>query len=300
MVEKVFFDITNCCNSNCIHCFTNAHNNISDMNNEMSTEQLKKLIDDLIELEIKEISIGGGEPFLKDIVEILDYIGDRVQVSVTTNGTILNNNIIESLEKHNVKITVSLDSLNQEVSQKVRKGIDVGIVINNIKKLLKNYIIRNNLSIRTTISKYNMTNVFDIIDFCNENGIAKMKINTVNNFGRAKQINIDPLFDDFMDLLEKVINYIKEKDIKTKILLPVEKYLKNVERKCTLGLASVYIDAFGNVFPCAFSEGNLNWGNVLENGIANIFMRNKNWDYENSTCHKCPINRYKKYKVMTI
>lgn len=45
-------------------------------------------------------------------------------------------------KNRNVKITISLDSLNSQHMKKVRKGIDLSDVLNNIDKLVKFQDIR--------------------------------------------------------------------------------------------------------------------------------------------------------------
>ena len=298
MITKVFFDVTNFCNSNCVYCFTNSKKMAANVPNEISYAHIEKLIDDLVALGVKELSIGGGEPFLRDVCRIFDYTNGRLDLSVTTNGTIITEAIIRSLANNNVNITVSLDVLDQNVSDLIRKGIDVKLVVNNIKKLLQNPVVRENLSVRTTISKYNIDFLIDMVEFCNKNSIKKLKVNSVNNFGRAKETNVIPDFNKFMETLDSIISYCKVNDISTKVSLPVEKYLKDNDRKCTLGNTSLYIDSLGNLYPCAFSEGNLCWGNVTKNSISDLL--NNNWTHDNKICRNCLINRYKAYKAKTV
>lgn len=298
MITKVFLDITNFCNSNCVYCFTNSKKIDENSPNEILYSDIEKLIDDLVTLGVKDLSIGGGEPFLRNVCRILDYTNGKLDLSVTTNGTIINEAIINSLASNNVNITVSLDALDQNVSNLIRKGIDVKLVVNNIKKLLENPIVCKNLSIRTTVSKYNIENLIDMVDFCNNNSIKRLKVNSVNNFGRAKENAVTPDFNQFMKALDSIISYCEMNNISTKISLPIEKYLKDNDRKCTLGNASVYIDSFGNLYPCAFSEGNLCWGNITKRRFSDLL--NKNWDHDNGICRNCPINRYKDHKAKTV
>ena len=83
MITKVFFDITNFCNSDCLYCFTNSKRIEMISPNEMMYSDIEKLIDNLITLGIKELSIGGGEPFLRDVCRILDYTNGKLHVSIT-------------------------------------------------------------------------------------------------------------------------------------------------------------------------------------------------------------------------
>lgn len=296
MINKVFFDITNRCNAQCKYCFTNSTTNNSLESLELPDNRIYTLIDELNGLGIKELSIGGGEPFLRDIPKIVKYAKNKINLSVTTNGTILTDEIIDCLKQSDIKITISLDSINSEISKSVRTGIDVDKVVNNIKRLIQIKEIYPKLSIRTTVSKYNINCLNEFLDFCTKNNIVKWKINAVNEFGRAKNSDLVPDFSQFMIKLDEIID--KMKDSKTQVILPIEKYLGKENRNCTLGNNSIYIDSFGNVYPCAFSEGNLCWGNIKNRNLAEVIL--DNFTHKDVICKNCIINRYKDQEEKTV
>ena len=296
MIDKIFFDITKVCNGKCKYCFTDSGG--VKKQNEFNEIEIVEILKKLKEKGINKISIGGGEPFLKDITKIVGENKD-LKISITTNGTILNKNIIQMLEQNkNVKITISLDSLSNKISNKIRDGIDVDIVKRNIVELARNDKIRERISIRTTVSKVNENEIYKIIDFCEENKIPNMKVNTTNKFGRAKENEglILP-FSHFMNLLENILEYCRKNKVKTNVELPIEKYL-NKQQECLCGNTSLYIDSQGNVFPCAFSEGNLLIGRTKDGEILEKVLEKK-FDHHNEICMKCPVNRYKKYEKKT-
>lgn len=296
MISKIFFDITKLCNANCKYCFTNSSSTKDKA--ELSNDEILKTFIEIRKNKINKVSIGGGEPFLKDIVKIINDNRD-MQISITTNGTILNDDIIKCLqENQNVKVTISLDSLSNINSNNVREGINVEYVINNLKTLSGHREIIDRISVRTTISKYNKEDIFDIINFCDEYGIKNLKVNSTNLFGRAKENNnILIPFDEFMKLLDDILVYCKEKEVKCKVELPVEKYLTQ-KQNCLCGTTSLYIDYKGDVFPCAFTEGALLLGNIKSGGLDKILK--KEFDHKNEFCMKCAINRYKAYDKKTI
>ena len=74
--------------------------------------------------------------------------------------------------------------------------------------------------------------------------------------------------------------------------LPIEKYLGHGSNICTLGRQSIYIDSTGNVYPCAFSEGSLLFGNVLKHQFDSIKENFRLFNYRNITCENCIIHRY--------
>ncbi len=197
-------------------------------------------------------------------------------------------------------MTISLDSLDNYKSNMIRKNIDVNKVIENIKKLCEHEEIKERLSIRTTISAINYKDVNDIIKFCEDNKIKNLKINSTNEFGRAKENKELILsFKNFMSLLEELVTYCSQNVKSVNVELPVEKYLKGINRKCLCGTTSLYVNWYGDIYPCVFTEGELKLGNIREKKVDIILNEIKNFTHDNEFCYKCPINRYKDYEKLT-
>lgn len=302
MIDKVFLDITKFCNAECKYCFTDAvHYNNKITDRELNVNEIVNFLNKLVKNGIYKVSIGGGEPFLKNIEEIIKQTSNQMKFSITTNGSILSDKFIKMfLNNKNIKMTISLDSLENEKSNMIRKNLDVNKVIKNIKELCKYDEIRERLSIRTTISIINYKDVFDIINFCENNKIRNLKVNSTNEFGRAKK-NKDLIvpFDEFMILLEELVDYCKLNVKDVNVELPVEKYLKGINRKCLCGTTSLYVNWYGDIYPCAFTEGELKLGNIRDKNVNEILNEISKFTHNNEFCSKCPINRYKKYEEMT-
>lgn len=289
MIDKIFFDITNKCNGSCLYCFTES-NSLKDR--ELLDDQIVTLFNNAAKKGVRKISIGGGEPFIRNISTILRYANKELKFSITTNGTVISNTIIDLLAEREVKLTVSLDSLDANKSEKVRKGINLHDVMRNIEVLASEPRIKKNLNIRCTVTNENVNDLFQLVDYCEKLDIPNLKINSINNFGRAKKyIELIPEFSLFIEKLCEIEEYSRNKNIN--IELPVRKYLGDKrEHICTMGKNTIYIDSLGNVFPCAFSERNLLMGNILLNDESYIINNLRKFNYDNETCERCPIHRY--------
>ena len=301
MIGKVFFDITQYCNGECKYCFTNSIKGKKEYDNELNVDEIIGVLNNLFAIGIKKVSIGGGEPFLKNIEKIIEKSNKEMKISITSNGSILSEEFLKQFKTNkNIKLTISLDSLSNEKSNLIRKNIDVNKVIENIKRICQDEESRPRLSIRTTISKINYQDIYEIIDFCEKNKIINLKVNSTNEFGRARE-NKDMIlpFKNFMKLLEKLVEYC-DKNVKcVNVELPIEKYLKGIERKCLCGTTSMYINWDGNVYPCAFTEGQLLIANVKTSNIKDIIDKVSKFSHQNDFCRQCPINRYKNYERKT-
>ncbi len=302
MIDKFFFDITQYCNGECKYCFTNSIKFPHKYNEELTSEEIVNILNNLYKAGIKKVSIGGGEPFLKDLEKIIKKVNKEIKISITSNGTILSDEFLEQFKYNkNIKLTISLDSLSNQKSNLIRKNINVDKVIENIKRICDDEETRKRLSIRTTISNINYEDIYEIIEFCEENKIINLKVNSTNEFGRAKE-NKDMIlpFKEFMNLLEELVRYCNSKVKNVNVELPIEKYLKGITRKCMCGTTSLYINWDGNVYPCAFTEGKLLLGNVKIDSINKIINTVSKFSHENDFCKQCPINRYKEYERKTV
>ena len=237
-MDKVFLDITKKCNGKCRYCYTNSG---QAKNNELTTSEIKRLIDELAKCGIKSLSIAGGEPLIRsDIIEILYYTKGKIKCSLTSNGTIMNPELISAFIDTNTKITISIDTLDNIHSSLIRTGINLNLVVSNIKLLTQYEELRNIMSLRTTVSTININELLQIVYFCEEYKIPKLKINSLNPYGRAKkQKNLVPDFAQFMEKLLYINNYCLSNKMCTKVELPIEKYLSKQKHKCQLGKSSL-------------------------------------------------------------
>src|SRR5688500_15685755 len=82
------WELTYACNLECVHCLSSSGRRDP---RELTTAEAKRVIDELHELQVFYVNIGGGEPTIRrDFFEIVDYaIGRGVGVKFSTNGTFI-------------------------------------------------------------------------------------------------------------------------------------------------------------------------------------------------------------------
>lgn len=86
--KTIGLNITERCNLACKHCSVGSNPFVSTAN-DLTTEQAKKLFDDLDDAGLESLRITGGEPMMRpDFWELFDYaIGCRFSLTLFTNGT---------------------------------------------------------------------------------------------------------------------------------------------------------------------------------------------------------------------
>jgi mycofactocin radical SAM maturase len=114
------WEITYACNLQCVHCLSSS--GIRDPR-ELSTNQAKAVLDELRDLQVFYINIGGGEPMIrKDFFEILEHAEvNNIGVKFSTNGTYITAENARRLAAMNyLDIQISLDGVDAATNDAVR------------------------------------------------------------------------------------------------------------------------------------------------------------------------------------
>jgi MoaA/NifB/PqqE/SkfB family radical SAM enzyme len=83
--EVVHAEITSRCNLDCSYCY------VPKVDRELGFKEWKKVIKDLSDFGAFQLTLGGGEPFLRDdVIQLANFADDcGLNVTVTTNGMFL-------------------------------------------------------------------------------------------------------------------------------------------------------------------------------------------------------------------
>jgi mycofactocin radical SAM maturase len=114
------WEITYACNLQCVHCLSSSGTRDP---RELSTAQAKAVLDELRELQVFYINIGGGEPMIrKDFFEILEHAEtNNIGVKFSTNGTYITADNARQLASMNyLDIQISLDGVDSATNDAVR------------------------------------------------------------------------------------------------------------------------------------------------------------------------------------
>lgn len=163
--------VTGRCNLNCVYCNpVSTGDSSNNYNVILSNREITGLVILFLDhFEFNKIRLTGGEPFArKNIIELFEDLSllkkkYSFQLSVTTNGTLLNGNLKNLKELGLDRINFSLDSLIADKYEQITGK-------NQLKKVL------------------------DTIDEAEQIGFEKIKINTVI----IRNVNDDEI-DDFVE-----------------------------------------------------------------------------------------------------
>jgi MoaA/NifB/PqqE/SkfB family radical SAM enzyme len=99
-------DLTYRCNNNCRHCWLRIPGEASAGNDELTYEEIVKIVDQANLLGCRRWFISGGEPLLReDFPEVFDYITRKSPYySINTNGTLITPKIARLFKKTGTKL----------------------------------------------------------------------------------------------------------------------------------------------------------------------------------------------------
>ena len=276
----ISWNMTFKCNLKCAHCYIDARER--EGKEELSTDEGKLLIDQIVEVGKPVIIMSGGEPLLRnDFFELARYGTEKgLRMSMGTNGTLITDQTARRLKYAGIKkVAISLDSSTPEGHDEFRgvKG-SWNRVIKGIKACIRNNI---DVQINTTITQQNYNEVDDIMALAEKLGAKDFHPFFLVPTGRGRKIeDISPV------MYEKMIRGVLEKGAKyslnvkptcapqfMRIAEQEGLELKRRVRGCIAGLSYCRIYPTGEVTPCPYLPIKL--GNIKERTFKDIWFNSE-------------------------
>ena len=169
-IDYARISLTDKCNLRCVYCMPEDkvyENNL--INDTLSFNDYKFIINGLSQVGIKKIKFTGGEPlFYPHLIELIKYAHYECNIddiSITTNGIGLNE-IAYELKRSGLKsVNISLDSLKSYKYKSITRGGNLTDVLKSINRCLELGIkVKINCVV---IKRFNDDEVYDFIEMAN-------------------------------------------------------------------------------------------------------------------------------------
>lgn len=287
-------ELTYRCNERCRHCYV-----YDEGGKELSTEQVKKLLDDLHDMGVLAILFTGGEVFVRnDIFEILEYAHEKhFAIDIFTNGALLDGDKIIKLK------ALWLKGIHFSVYSHIPEKHDAitqvkGSFEKTLKALKSCSLIGIPTKIKAPIFSETIDDVEGIISLARKVG-ASISIN--NDITPKKNGDTSPLS-------MRVLSRPEQKDISSSIEEQLGNLYKEPHRDkktprriCSAGAKMVSINPYGKVYPCGCFP--LCIGDVTKQSIEDIWnnseqlndWRMKNLASNRVECESCQYYNYCRY-----
>lgn len=271
-IKAVCLNIIHGCNLRCKYCFADegeyhGHKGVMDI------ETAKKAIDYVVKRSGPrrniEIDLFGGEPTLimDTIKEIIAYARENekkwnknIRFTMTTNATLLNDEMMDYMDKEMGNIILSLDG-RQEVNDNVRIKVDgsgsYDDILPNIKKMVAKRNKDKMFYVRGTFTRANTDFYEDVMAMANE-GFREISIEPVvlpdEHPLSLREEDLPTIFENYDKLYDEMARRKREGD-------EFRFYHFNVDLNggpcvykrisgCGAGFEYVAITPQGEVYPC--------------------------------------------------
>jgi radical SAM protein with 4Fe4S-binding SPASM domain len=245
-------ELTFRCNLRCAHCYCNLPaNNQGAINEELKTDEVRHIFDQITEAGCLWLLITGGEPLLrKDFVEIYTHAKKKgILITLFTNGTLITREIADHLTEwppHAVEITLygATKETYEDVTripgsfERCKRGIDL---------LLERGIP---LELKTMAMTLNHDEVFQIKEYAEELGV---------------KFRLDPVLNARLDGSKGPCHFRLSPEEVVKLDLADEKRRKEWRKfcekfigrhpsdnlfHCGAGVATFHVDPYGQMSTC--------------------------------------------------
>ncbi|MEG0354687.1 MAG: radical SAM protein [Lachnospiraceae bacterium] len=270
-------ELTQLCNLRCIHCYGDYGSKAKLK--QLSLAECKKILADLKRNDIKIIELTGGEITVhSEFEKILKFAVTCgfERIALLTNGLRFSNLTKEILCKNKEMFSVQID-LHSLDKKYLKWFTQCENVLEPVQENIE-FCVKNNIRLRlaTIVTPDNLDELESIVDWGYNAKVAGMGIGIVHDLGRA-QINDSVLLKDETDwmkfgcILEKVVlkypNFITEIDV-----------TRQDDANCGSISSHIVIGVDGETKLCsldALKELNSSLGNVLKNGLKDLYIKNQ-------------------------
>jgi MoaA/NifB/PqqE/SkfB family radical SAM enzyme len=280
----ITFNLTDTCNSKCIMCHFWKN---KKRHNEITPDEIRKLLQQDVMKDLKVIGLTGGEIFMRpDIPEIIDAIYETsgVKPHIGTNG-LFPSKLDKLLQTHKERlggVMISVDGLG-EVHDTIRGKGTFDITMKAIRICKDKH--GTTPTINMTLSKQNYKTLVETHDYFKDY-VFTYKI------AKKSKLHFGDNFDMDFELDKEQIKHVLEdaKKISNKNLYDVflDDWALHDKRPdpCYAGLTSAVVNQDGTLQPCIHKPA---FGNIREEDVNSMWAsdRAKTFRKKHKTCQDC-------------
>jgi len=275
-LRMVAWELTRNCNLSCVHCRASAAS--GPYEGELSTEECKRIIDDILSFSQPTVILTGGEPLLRpDIFEIIEYGNNRgLRMVIALNGTLLDEAAAKRLKASGIKrVSLSLDGKDRQGHDNFR-GVDGSFeAVTRAAQILDQADLP--FQINTTVTTLNVYDLDAIYRLAKSLEAVAWHVFLLVPVGRGTGLKGKELS---AAAYERVLHLLRDMEKKNELEMKVTcapHYYRIVKEDggtpkstgCLAGKSFMFISHRGIAQPCGYLEANS--GDVRRDGVRSVW-----------------------------
>jgi AdoMet-dependent heme synthase len=284
----VHWELTYRCNEKCSHCYLDVFAPNADVPGELTTVECLRLLDEMAELGVLNLTLSGGEIFVRrDFFEIAQYArSKRFLLRLFTNGIMIKPEVADRIAAlHPYAMELSLYSTEPAVHDKITRLNRSWELTMRAIRLLRERNLR--VLIKTPLMRENVHELNKLKAMADDMG-AQFKYDitiTPKDTGGLEPLKHRLTYSELVELMRSEIDPS----------LWIGRTVSDETRTCGISMNSLAIDPYGNVVPCL--QTRFNAGNVRSKSLKEIWESSPVWKQvgnltlgELPVCRTCELN----------
>jgi len=126
-VTDIRVSVTNRCNFNCVYCHNEGQGPVRPAglkpDGELTAAEFAQIVRIAHEFGIRQVKLTGGEPLVRqDLEQLIDSVPEGIEVSMTTNGSLLERRAASLRAAGLDRLNVSVDTMDPHHFARLTKG----------------------------------------------------------------------------------------------------------------------------------------------------------------------------------
>ncbi|MBP6857261.1 radical SAM protein [Candidatus Pacearchaeota archaeon] len=284
------------CTSRCNYCYNSWRGRKNLPKTSLSKEDSMTISKKLVEGELFEVVLTGGEPLLRrDIVyPCAKYLSqNNVDVGLNTNLILLNEDDIHKIRDSGIsRVFASLPSSDEKLYNEITKTKSFKKAVRGIETIIKNKLP---LGINMVVTKTNKHQVYEVGKLLYEKGVKYFSATPASPCSfMPRELELEK--EEVVHTLDSLLMVEKDFNMIVDVVEPLprcitknsKEYEQFFKRDCAAGKLTIAISPGGKVRPCTHISKE--YGNLLNEELSEIWDRMKSWregKYIPKECHKC-------------